>query len=308
MKRAGIALTAGWVLLVAGAAALAQNGGAVTPAPVPMRVAHADVVVVGNLGKLESKTVSAALLHPATPHAGPMPKFDFHVLELKVEEELRGAKKGDVIRFGFAPPRPRPDGPGPEPGKSNGAPYATGQECLFFLTRHHHESFQVCWPSWDSCIDKKADNYARDLKLARRCAKLWEDPMAGLKAKDAEDRLLSAGMLIYRYRHYEPGRFGPETEAIPADESRRILNILADADWPTKVAPASSIPYEMTAGWLFTQLDVSFKDGWLSPDGGFDALFAAGKQWVKTHANTYRIKRFVPFAAAKPDPRDKKKQ
>jgi hypothetical protein len=305
MQRTVIALTAGLALVVAGATALAQNGGAVPPAPVPMRVVHADVVVVGKLGKVEEKTISATLLHPATPHAGPMPKYDFQVLELKVEEGLRGAKKGDVIRFGFALPKERRQGP--EPGKSEPRRYTTGQECLFFLNKHHDESFHVCWPFWDTCIDTKAENYARDLKLARRCAKLWEDPLAGIKAKDAEDRLLCAGMLIYRYRHYEPGRFGPETEAISADESQRILNILADADWPTKVAPDSSLPYEMTPGWLFTQLDVSFKDGWIAPGGGgFEGFFAAGKQWVKTHANTYRIQRFVPFAAAKPDPRDRK--
>jgi hypothetical protein len=62
----------------------------------------------------------------------------------------------------------------------------------------------------------------------------------------------------------------------------------------------------MTPGWLFTQLDVSFKDGWRSPDGGNDVLFATGKQWAKAHANTYRIQRFVPFAAAKSDPKEKK--
>jgi hypothetical protein len=43
---------------------------------------------------------------------------------------------------------------------------------------------------------------------------------------------------------YRPGRNGPETEPIPAEESKLILNILTDADWPTptKVAPGSSIP------------------------------------------------------------------
>jgi hypothetical protein len=306
MTRTVIALTAGLALLIAGATAVAQNGGGETPAPVPMRVVHADVVVVGKLGKVEEKTVSATLLHPATPHAGPLPKYDFQVLELKVEEGLRGAKKGDLIRFGFALPKARRDGPGPGSGKSESVPSTSGQECLFFLNKHHDESFHVCWPFWDTCINKKAENYARNLKLARRCAKLWEEPLARLKAKDAEDRLLSAGMLIYRYRHYEPGRFGPETEAISADESQRILNILADADWPTKVAPDSAIPYEMTPGWLFSQLDVSFKDGWVSPSGGYDVFYAAGKQWVKAHANTYRIQRFVPFAAAKSDAKEKK--
>src|SRR5262249_28609647 len=150
------------------------------------------------------------------------------------------------------------------------------------------------------------ESYARDLELTRRCVKLWEDPRAGLKAKAAEDRLLAAGLLILHYRYYRPGKYGPQIEPIPADESKLILNILADADWPTKVAPDSSFPFEMTPGMLFSQLDVTFEDGWTSPDGGNDVLYPAARQWVKAHANTFRIQRFVPVAAGKSDTRDKK--
>jgi hypothetical protein len=198
------------------------------------------------------------------------------------------------------PPKADRDGPGPRPGDQWAVVYTTGQECLFYLRKHHDESFYIAPMDYVWLpIDKREDSYAKDLELTRRCVKLWEDPMAGLKAKDAEDRLLSAGMLITRYRHYQLGICGPETEPIPADESKLILNILADADWPTKLAPGSSIPFEATPGWLFSQLDVSFKDGWTSPDGDTAVLYAAAKQWVKAHANTYRIQRFVPVTAGK---------
>ena len=39
-----------------------------------------------------------------------------------------------------------------------------------------------------------------------------------------------------------PGKLGPETEPIPADESKMILKILADADWPTKAVSGRSLP------------------------------------------------------------------
>lgn len=65
------------------------------------------------------------------------------------------------------------------------------------------------------------------LVLTRRCVKLLDNTPAGLKAKEAEDRLLTIAMLIGRYRHYRPGVCGPETEPIPADESKLMpLNFL----------------------------------------------------------------------------------
>jgi hypothetical protein len=304
MRRTALALTAGLAslaLLVTGARLPAQYGDFIAPAPIPMRVVQADAIVVGKLGKVVEKNVSA------TPFSGAKVKVDYQVMELEVGESLRGARRGEVIRFGFMLPKANRDGPDPLRGFPRREIYTNGQECLFFLSRHHDGSFYVApmdylWLP----IDKREDSYAKDLEFTRRCVKLWEDPLAGLEAKDAVDRLLSAGMLITRYRHYQPGKVGPETEAIPANESKLILNILADADWPTKVAPGSSLPLEMTPGWLFSQLDVTFKDGWTSPEGDYAVLYAAARQWVKAHANTYRIQRFVPVTAEKSGTKDKK--
>ncbi len=291
MRRTAMPLTVGLALLATTATAPAQNGGAVPPAPIPLRVVHADAVVVGKLGKVEEKNVSA------TPIAGAKAKVDFQVLELQVGEGLRGATKGDMIRFGFVPQHAGPEG---------AVAYRTGQEYLFFLNKHHHQPFYMA-PFDYVPIDKRNDSYARALVLTRRCVKLLVDPQAGLKGKDAGDRLLTAGLLISRYRMYRPGLYGPETEPIPADESKLILNILADADWSTQVAPGSSFHLELTPGWLFSQLDVTFKDGWTAPDGGgYAVLYAAAKQWVKAHANTYRIQRLVPVAAGKSGTKDKK--
>ena len=300
MTRTAIAWTAGLILLATGVPATAQNGGVAPPAPIPMRV-----VWSGHRRRWQTRQGRGEDRLRNTRLREPKAKFDFQVLELKVVEGLRGAKKGDVIRFGFMLPKTARDGPGPRPGVAEAVVHSTGQECLFFLSKHHDESFYIAPFDYDP-IDKKQESYAKDLELTRRCVKLWEDPKAGLKAKDAKDRLLSAGMLIYHYRHYQPGKYGPETEAIPADESKLILNILADADWPTKAGPGSSLPFEMSPGWLFSQLDVTFKDGWTSPDGDNAVLYAAAKQWVKTHANTYRIQRFVPAASGKPDTKGKK--
>jgi len=199
---------------------------------------------------------------------------------------------------------PKADRDGPGPFES--VIYSAGQECLIFLNKHHDVSFYVA-PYDYPCIDKKEKTYARDLELTKRCVKLWQDPKGGLKATDADDRLLCAGLLISHYRHHQPGKMGPETETISLDESKLILNILADADWPTKAVPGSSLPHKLTPRRLFSQLDVTFENGWLPPDGGYEVLYAAARQWVKAHADTYRIQRFVPVAARKSEGGDKKK-
>jgi hypothetical protein len=294
MKRTVIALTAGLALLASTAMAKAMM---IAPSPIPVRVAQAQVIVVGKLGKVEDKNVSA------TSFPGAKDKVDYQVLSLKVEEGILGAKKGDTLRLGFVPP------PAPRPGVfvgggRRGVVYSTGQEGIFFLTKHHDESFYLA-PMYFSFIDKQANTYDKDLKLTERCIKLLEDPMASLKSKDAEDQLMTAGMLINRYRQYPIGAANPpKTEPIPADESKQILHILADADWAPKVAPGGPLGFQMTPASLFYQLQVTDKDGWTQPKPPANPNDAA-KKWVKDHADTYRIQRFVRPGEDKPEKKEK---
>jgi hypothetical protein len=286
MKQTVMAVAA---LLACAAPTPAQRGGLAPPQPVPLRAVFSEVVVVGTLGKAEEKTI------PATVFLGAKAKAEYRVLELKVEEGLRGAKKGDVLRFGFLVPRPDRNGRVPRPDTPEAVTYRTGQGCLFFLRKHHDEGFYTPL-EYGLPIDQKGKSYAADLKLTRRCLKLWADPKAGLRAKVAEDRLLTAGLLIHVYRHYQAGKYGLETEEIPAEECKLILRALAEADWEAKVRPGGSV--EMTPRWLFFRLEIGFKDGW-GPATGVDEINRSARKWVQDHADTYRIRRYAPVPAGK---------
>src|SRR5204863_1775636 len=95
------------------------------------------------------------------------------------------------------------------------------------LRRHHTETFWVM-PNAQDVVESKAPDHRQKLEVARRAGRLLADSAAGLKAKDTGDRLLTATLLLGRYRTPRPNH---RLEAIPAGESRGILEALAGADW-----------------------------------------------------------------------------
>ena len=118
-------------------------------------------------------------------------------------------------------------------------------------------------------------------------AKLLAKPMDGLKSKDADERLLTAALLIARYRTPKAGQ--TRTESIDADESKLILQTLADADW---TARAPKVGFQMNPQNLFFRLGVTPKDGWNQPKD-FKKLQEEAKKWLKDNADKYRISRYV---------------
>ena len=261
----------------------------IAPAPIPERVAQAEVIVIGTVGKVEPKNVSAVQF------PGAKDKVEYQVVALKVDQGLMGAKTGSEIRVGFIPPQaPAPAGPGVirTPLRRPGVILTTGQEACFFLTKHCEEDFYIA-PAYFSVMDKKADNFEKDMALVKRCVKLLSDLDAGLKSKDAEDRLMTAGMLVSRYRTLTPGMTGKATEPIDVEQSKLILQTLADADWNAQAAPRPGpVGMQMTAQTIFFRLGLTPADGWKQPQN-FQQTSAAARAWLKEHAGTYRIQRFV---------------
>lgn len=256
------------------------------PLPIPDRVALADVVVIGKLGKVEEKNVSA-LPYPGAPN-----KVEFQVLALQIDEALVGIKDKKEIRLGFVPPPPNP---GPVRPPRPGMVFTTGQEGCFFLTKHPSESFYV-QSGFAEFLDKKNPNFEKDLALIKRCAKLLDEPMTGLKSKDADEKLLTASLLIKRYR--TPKAAVTKTEPIDAEQSKLILQTLAEADWNKNDPLLRGGPRV-----LFMQLGLTDKDGWKPPTRkdpktnreliDYQAIPAAAQKWLKDNAGTYRIQRFV---------------
>ena len=112
----------------------------------------------------------------------------------------------------------------------------------------------------------------------------------GLKSANTDDRLLTAHLLVLR-SCYVPWRRGvaARTEPIDAEQSRRILQALAEGDWDKNSR-------EVRDAVAALQLSVKFgapplKDFPAEP--GEKQWAAVAKQWLKENADTYRIHRLT---------------
>jgi hypothetical protein len=271
---------AGLAVLVLAAPALAKP---LPPPPgLPQRLAWADRVIVGTVESIEEKTIKA-------PRGrGDKEQVEFQVAVIKIDDAILGAKGLTHVRVGFIPP---------ESGTYRRGPWQSltkGQEACFFLSPHATANFHVVADHFD-LIDKKDNaNFEKEVAELKRCAKLLADPAAGLASEKADERYLTAVMLLTRYRVQRP--FGPwqnKTEPLDAKESRRLLEILAEADWTN----ANQQTYLMTPTHLFGSLGLTENDGW-KPPSDLRKVPDAAKKWLKENAGTYRIQRFVP---EKPD-------
>jgi hypothetical protein len=242
--------------------------------PLPQRVALADAIIVGKV----TEVVSDPVLASAIPKITRAPAVSYRLAVVQVETSVRGAKDLREIRVGFAaPPRRRTD-----------FGWTVGQGGCFFVRKHPDGSFFVIESSFDVLDRARSRTFDRDFALVQRCAKLLDDPEAGLRSKDAEDRLLTAGMLIFRYRtprHVYRGE--PKTEPIDAGLSRLILSVLAEGPWTEKDvrAPAGRLR-------LFLRIGLTDKDGWQPTESPKDTASAA-QQWLHANAERYRIRRYV---------------
>jgi hypothetical protein len=265
----------------------------IAPNPLPVRLALAKTVVVGEVTAIEDKPVAAR------PFPGSPEKQDYKIAVVKVSDPILGAKGLTHVRVGFlpAPPVPPPPaggGPVIRPGirRYPRVELKVGQEACFLLTPHFEAAFEVP-PGFADVIDKKGNpTFEKQVTLIKRCAKLLESPMVSLKSKNADDRFLTAAMLIGRYRSFfNAGPTGPKQVPISAEESKLILQALVDADWSKNDPEMQLSPLRS-----FFQLGLTEKDGFKIPPpgpGGVQDIAGAAKTWLKNHTATYRIQRFV---------------
>jgi hypothetical protein len=242
--------------------------------PLPNRVATADAVVVGKVTAIEDKSVMVA------PFPGARNKTEFRIAVLAISDALMAPKKVMKLRLGFVP---IPPGVAISP-----PPFqpVIGQEGCFFLTKHEAADFFVASGQLNF-VNKNDANFGKDIALIKRCTKILEDPNAALKAKDVEDRFLAAAMLVARYRTRKSA--SAKTEPIEATQSKLILQALAAADWTpspdfTRLSPLM----------VLNRLPLTAKDGWAPPPPTEAKAYAAyAQQWLKDHAQSYRIQKFV---------------
>jgi hypothetical protein len=252
----------------------------IRPPAIAERVAWADAIVIGKVESIEDKTVTAS------SHLGGENKIEYYVAVVKVEDAVLNAKGLTHVKVAFqVPPPVQPGGIRPIRGMPL-ANLAKDQEVCLILANHPTESFLVLNNGFQ-VFDKKNANYENDVKEIKRVAKLLEKPDESLKSKDADERLLAAAMLLLKYR--TPVAGSTKTEEIDAEESKRILSILAETDW-SKID--GNIGLNLQPSFLFGRLNLTEKDGWKQPQDPAN-LDEQRQKWLKEHAATYRIQRYV---------------
>ena len=257
----------------------------IAAAPIPDRIAAADMVVIGKITAIEDKTVMGKR------YATDKDKTEFKVALIQIAEPLKGAKGLTHVRLGFVPPvvRPAPAGNArPAIFRFPQLNHAVGQEGCFFLAKSADGDLHVTRMYFD-VMEKKEPNFEQEMTLARRAAKLLEEPLAGLKSKDAEDRLMTASMLLTKYRGYRPGQNNSKLEPIGAEESKLILTAIAEGDWTRRE------PQKLSAQSVFQRLALTAKDGFNPPQfKDYQKEFPAyAQQWLKDNMDKYRVQRFA---------------
>lgn len=290
MRRTIVAGLSCLALMVAAQTALALR--AIGPVPVPQRVAQAEMVIVGKVTAIEQKAIKTQRF------PGDAQPMEYSIAVVKVDEALSGAKGLTHVKVGFLPAQGgAPVPPGDTDGQIKrirpirppfrGAEPVTlvkDQEVCLFLQQHHKESFYVI--ANNGAVDRKADNFAQEVAEAKKYGQLLNDPMTGLKSKDAEERFKTAALLLTRYR--QPLVGASKQEPIDAAESKLILEALAGADWTPRPGKFGDFHPQTS----FFQLQLTPKDGWTQPTD-FQQLADSAKEWLKSNAGTYRIQRFV---------------
>jgi hypothetical protein len=264
----------------------------------PYRVASSPIIIFGKVTAIEDGVVRVPIFDD------PKNKGDFRVAVVKIEEALAGAKDMKEIKVGFLPSKPALNPKEPVPTMT-GAPFVLtkGQEVCLFLQPHSSGKFYVPPLSSSRLLEKpkkKPDAFEKDYALVKRCVNLLDDADKGLKSKGAEDRLLTALMLLAKYRDPElAGKAGAKEEAIDADESKLILQALAEfvgTGFPDNSKKYPELSRQMD--WQFTALDLSSRLGCGEKDGlefpkDRNKSFEEAKKWLQDNVEKYRIKRYV---------------
>jgi hypothetical protein len=283
---------AGLALLVMMTAALTAKALMIAPPPVGLRAATAQLAVVGKVTKLADKTVPAEMF-----------KDDMQqmmIATVKIDQAILG-KAGKEIKVGFVVPMERPGRP-PLGRPIRGYPMVNlvvDQEALMLLKPHPKMKDVYIAADMFSVLNKKDNpNFKNELEEVKKAAKVLSSPVPSLKAKDTNDQLFAAALLVSRY--YSPEGAEAKTEKVSAAESKLILDILANADW--KAPERGPGGYAMNPQGLFFRLNLTNKDGWNQP-ADFNQIEPAAKKWLKANSGKYQLTRYVrPSLSTTTDP------
>jgi hypothetical protein len=256
----GVILSAFLVLLAADTSVRAQD----KPKRPPMwsRLTRGTCVVIGEVTAIDAKPIEALA------DAKAKEKLNYRVATVKVTEVILGAKDLKEVKVGF----------------TKEDELKKDQEASFILMPHYAQPFFVLDnPEYD-LFNTDHQYFELRTKILRHSAKCLESPNEMLKSQEGRDRLLTAAVLLSRYRD---AGIGTKTEPIDAEQSKLLLRALRDADWGKEDKSYRLLPQP-----LFDLLGLTEKDGWKAPKDAGEKRLAA-ENWLIDHHNTYRIQRFV---------------
>jgi hypothetical protein len=222
--------------------------------PLPDRLAKSAAIVVGKVTSIETKTVKT-------------PQGEMAVAVFKVEAGSGDTRGLTHIKVAFQSQQ-----------------LMNGEEYCLMLSKGKDQDHYTVPQFWDR-IGKRDGNYEAQAAIVKKAITFLEDPKKGFQSKDAGDRLLTAALLLGKYRPW--GQGSQKQEAIDAAESKMILEALAEADWQKFDALT-----QLNGQQLFARLGLTAADGW-TPPMNFQQMGPAAKEWLKANAGKYRVKRFV---------------
>lgn len=240
------------------------------------RALRSSVVIVGKVTAIEKDPIDAL------PYPGTDRKLPYTVAVVKIETGLFGAEGLTHIKIGFAP------------SQRYTVKLTEGQECLFFLTKHHEGPFHVM-PYMTPPLDAKGEPFKQQLEEAKQALAAVADTAKALKAEKAADRGAAATAIVFKLRTLPEGATrGGEPVALTAEESRAILKALAEGAWNVNRREEA-----LTAYRAFTLLGLAEADGWKPPAPKAGADFveltrAEFVKWLDGPGKDYRIKKLVP--------------
>jgi len=249
--------------------------------PSANRVALTDAIVVGRVVAHEDKDVAALNIPGGL-------KGKYRIAIVKVAERVYGLKDAKFVRVGYVPRMAGGVVDG-ERFRDLGAPDLTiGLDGAFFLTKHFAEDFFVVPMPFDF-MPRATVEFDRELPAIRGDAKMLENPLVHLKAKNPEERFEIASLLVTKYRG-GPRPAGVKTEAVGQEESQRILKGILEAKWDRPRVLSRPHPWQ-----TFLQLGLTEKDGWKLPMGDVTVpqYHRAAREWLQKNWETVRVQRFV---------------
>jgi hypothetical protein len=275
----------------------------------PVLPTLSDVVVVGKVVELEPDTVTAA------PYRG-APKeqlISYKVAHVKIEDRVRGASGVTQVRVGFPAEAPSLLGPGGDLGRprrvitatpdagprSTGVVLAPGLEGCFYLAKHPNADFYllVGLP-----VQKKDPGYAKQVDRLKQVARVLDDPVEALRAKDLNERFEAAQMILQRYR---TPRGSNLREPVPDEENNLIVALLTELPW----VPADGkrtrpdgrmVPHREVLWYSINPSEFGFKRPEIPkrqpgdpPTNVSKLMDEATTKFLKENADKIKLKRFV---------------